>query len=49
MIIIINQDAYHLAFDARGDRRNSRGKKQPSFLVERYPSCIIQMIIITNR
>jgi hypothetical protein len=30
MIIIKINDAYHLAFDARGDRRNSRGKKQPS-------------------
>jgi hypothetical protein len=28
IIILHDQDAY-LGFDARGDRRNSRGKKQP--------------------
>jgi len=45
-IIIINDYANHQAFDARGDRRNSRGKKQPSSLIENYASSISWMKMI---
>ena len=42
MIEILDDDAYHLAFEARGDRRNSRGKKQPSFKDENmHLTCLI--------